>query len=206
MTNFIFIILILLLFSSLSCNDTITINNNKEIQKSEYYYTSNGEKIFLERIESKIVVTLNDNSNVMQTDSFLVKYCGDFKPDKIEYLFKNNFSIVQNTEMDLLKSHLFTNADIENVNHYYYLIDNMGSNNEVGIFNQLNAKVKTDVSDTKLEEILVSYNLEILKKQHFGTTYKVPSGTNTLEISNKLYEEGIFEYASPNFLSMITPD
>lgn len=180
-------------------------NDNNSILETEYFYYANSEKIYLEKIDSKIVITLTESSDVSEPNTFIEKYCGNFKPDSVNYLFKNNFSVSMQTEMNLLKSRLISNNEIKNINHYYYLVDSLSGNMEIGVFDQITAKVKSGISNLKFEEILKKYQLKVIEEKNWGILLETDSGANTLEVSNSLYEKGIFEYANPNFLANSTP-
>jgi hypothetical protein len=197
-------VIALLLILLIACEEKQDItNNNNSILESEYFYFAGDEKNYLEIIDSKIVVTLLDSLDLTDPDLFIEKYCGDFNPDSVKHLFKNNFSVIMLTEMDLLKSKLISNNEIKNINHFYYLIDSLAGNMEVGIFDKIVAKVKSNISNVKFEEILKKYELKVIEENNWGMVIETESDANTLEVSNRLYEEGIFEYAHPSFL--VTP-
>ncbi len=76
---------------------------------------------------------------------------------------------------------------------------------EIGITNNLSVQLSGEQDYVKLEEIAAECNLQVLGQNEFDQSIYVLSCTkdskgNALEMANYIYESGLFEYASPEFI------
>lgn len=173
---------------------------NFTLKSNEYYY-ADGEKLRLQKVNNEIIVTVDETFNSKDTAVFKSKFCNSFANIQVKYLFNKNFSVNNIKNIKKLEDSLILNEEIININYYYNIIGNFKDTLRVGTFNQIVVKFKDNISENQINNILKSYNLKIVKRQKWGLILELPENKNTLNIANQLYEENIFDFATPNFLS-----
>lgn len=74
----------------------------------------------------------------------------------------------------------------------------------LGMINQISLKYKDGVNEDIKDRTKQAFNLTEHSKNEVFELYTIPKDANVLEISNKLFETGLFEFACPELICKVT--
>ncbi|MCJ0742542.1 S8 family serine peptidase [Pedobacter montanisoli] len=173
---------------------SFTSSNNED-----YYYAFN-EKVYLQRLNTKIAIRYKD-SKVAQTASKTLLKDGN---RDTEIKWQDNRTVVLNVlsadETDNFITEAQKNNDVSSVNFVYLL---KKSDLEMIVTDEILIKFKSSVSNQKTDSITRQYKLTSIKQTKNYRLYQVPRLSNAIQIANLFQESGLVEFAHPNFISKV---
>lgn len=152
-------------------------------QNMDFYYTFNNEKIYIQKIPNKHLLSFNSESEAIITIQ----------------------SIPTETEKLYSKSYLVTDIDESNLNQNYtkYPTYITQDGSIISYKNDIVLKFKSGVTSSEINNILVNNHLTLLKSTVSYNQYSTV--TDALQISKIIYESGFVEFCHPNFIAEIIP-
>ena len=91
---------------------------------------------------------------------------------------------------------LLSNDEILSIRNIYKTVDNL----EFGFSNEIIVKFKDKVKNSEKDKILKNYNLKKLRTTKIYEALNISKNDDIIEVANKLYESGNFEFAYPNII------
>ena len=175
-----------ILFVSLLCA-LISVKSFSQAEGERYYYSLN-KKIFLRKIDDKMIVSFQRNSAV------------DVKTRiSSEKIVWQNDSIyilnIGNDRQKTLKSDLLQTKGVKSVHPMY-----AACGVEVGMTDEIVMKFHKDVSQQQIDEIHRKYQVRVKKTTDLYQVVTVPPNADALEIANQYQLSGLVEYSCPDFL------
>mgnify|MGYP000845097808 FL=1 len=147
-------------------------------QTEKFYYTFNENKIRLRVNNSKSVLLFN-NITTQKNINFLQEY---------EKIGINAFIVPSSLDFSLFSDyHIIPSYFIES------------STQEIYYTNELVLKYKDNISAELIHNIEVEFGLSIVQKNSIYNLYTCKQ--DALSVSNKIYEKGIVEFCTPNFIT-----
>ena len=147
-------------------------------QTERFYYTFNEKKIRLRVNNNKSILLLNDAITQKNID-FLQGY---------EKIGTNAFIVPNDLNFSLF-------ADYNIIPSYFI----ESSSQEIYYTNELVLKYKDNMSAELIHNIEVEFGLSIVQKNSIYNLYTCKQ--DALSLSNKIYEKGIVEFCTPNFIT-----
>jgi hypothetical protein len=194
--NFLQVLIILYLFFIPGCKK----ENSDDCKKRFYYYSSG--KIALTETFNKGVISFYDTLSADTMNSILKKYQGiHYLPSVIKGTFTTvSIDSKSCSETSQLFSVIKKDPRISNCNKYM-----TGDNGlEVGMYDVFVCQLKSSSTIDQLNEMVANTRTTILKYNPSLQFYLIRadknSGGDALDISDKFYESGYFEYAEPDFI------
>ena len=170
-----------------------------QADSGDYFYYGFDDKIVIDKVNDKILV----KKKTTQSQS------------EGEQLIKNSFGRVKGIEWqgeDLCKielddlsdkgrktDNLLSDNNILSVRELHATKDGL----EFGFVDEIIVKFKENVSDADKEKLLASFKLERSRDIGICEVYTIHKVYDILEVANRLYETGFFEFAYPNIIGKI---
>ncbi|MFA5858171.1 MAG: hypothetical protein WC955_03815 [Elusimicrobiota bacterium] len=169
----------------------------------KYFYYANGEKIFLKVSSDYIGVSFKKQRSKEEIKQWFEKKGVKFKEDT----FINGIIVLENTtypSIDALEKDLRKDISIKLVHPVLF-----AKNEQLLLTEEFLVKFKSSISDSHIENINNSHNIKIIKRPSYDRPYHTLASIDSdplksLEMANLYYENGLVEWASPNFLTKIT--
>ena len=165
--------------------------------QEKYYYGSEEERVFLNKVENKIVVSYDPNY-LSEIRTNLQK---NAKIRHNELQIGKTYSILTTTEyadakavMDSLKKH----PGVKSVNPMYACAF---SGLEMGFTDEILVKFKENVSQWEKDSIYRKYRLEFKRNGAFSQILSVPIDLDLLDVVNAIEASDLVEYSEPNFFA-----
>jgi subtilisin family serine protease len=164
-----------------------------KINKTFYYAWD--KKIEINPVNDKVIIKTKLSASKENSERSLVNFLGDVEADwQGDHICKIKLNDLKNRE-DKIKS-LLINSDILSVRDVYKTNDEF----EFGFSDEIILKFNDSISSSKKDEILKTFKLTKAKTTKLYEVYTLSKNEDILEIANKLYELGIFEFAYPNII------
>jgi subtilisin family serine protease len=180
------VFILLILFSA--------INSYVHADELSYYYAFD-KKIEMIPVKNKILVKKKTSVTKLVYENSMFNRFSGIKADwqgndicKLELKDDNDKnSVIQNSFLD---------DNILSVSNIFKTSDGL----EFGFTNEIVVKFKENVKDSEKISILKSFGLKKSKTTKIYEVYAISKERNIVEIANKLYESGLFEFAYPNII------
>ena len=165
-------------------------------QKSELlYYYAFDEKIEIAPVSNKLLVRKKSSETRQTYENLILNRNSNIKTDWHGYdIFKLEFE--KETDKNSISQSFLSDSNILSVSSIYKTNDGL----EFGFVNEIVVKFKEDIKDTEKTSILKSFELDNSKTTKTHEIYTISKERNILEVTNKLYESGLFEFAYPNII------
>ncbi len=160
------------------------------------YFFRDGEKIEIEKIPDRIAVRLKRSKRQEDICShYKVSHSRSFQRQKIEEF------VVNASERDALMDQIRSGAEVEFVSHVY----SMESDPDAKILftDEITVQFKSTASNSDIENIVLKYGLNLVKKIHdldntFVFSVTAQAVENPIKLSNRLLNEQDVLLAEPN--------
>lgn len=152
-------------------------------------------------------------SLIPKENTLLIKYVDGFDKTEAEKLIKSvvpsDFSEkwhnAQTVEINMdseetvnaLKTKLEASNEVYICQPFYTLKDGL----DMGVSDEVLIRFLPGISGKQKEELFKSFEVEVIKTTKIYQKLKVEKGADALEIANRIYESGIVEFSTPNFIS-----
>ncbi|KAA3601518.1 MAG: hypothetical protein DWQ06_07825 [Calditrichaeota bacterium] len=197
------------IFTKAFCFFFIVVSSNLIFSKNHFYYSPDGEQ------------SLN-----LATDKIIIKFSNNLTFEEKKVLLKNEKSLnlfTKKMELPAPKISIVTLKDKISDSEIESLLARLEAKNEIlyatpfliyedgtyqGIWEEFLVKLRSHSDFGKLEKLAKNNDVRILAENEFQPNLytlladKNSSG-NALELANKFYETGIFEYSEPNFILLL---
>ena len=178
-----------LLVVSLLCA-LISIESFSQTGGKRYYYAFD-EKIFLDSVENKMIVSFQrDSLAFIQTQSGLTET--EWQNDGVFIVS------VENSQMAALKSDLLQLGGIKAVQPMF-AVDEA----ELGVTDEIVMKFYDGVSQQEIDSLHAMYQASVVKTTDLYQLISIPNTADALEIANQYQLSGLVDYSHPNFLVQI---
>lgn len=195
----------------LNMNQTIAEQDDRSHQTSSpTYYWCDGEKIPLSVNNNKLYIVAENDIHTKSLVASCASISVDVKDVYAEHSIIPRQRIdTQSTQTEMIIDTSTTEPNLDNAAYFapfYKTTDGA----EIGLTNILSVQISNNDDMHKLEEIANEYNLTILGNNEFDNSIiylscSKESKGNTLEISNIIYESGVFDFVAPEFIIESSP-
>ena len=188
------------------------------IGSTEYYYWCDGVKIPLTINENKLFV-LTETAKFEKANRSIVPVGSRIESSRTTKGYASSpidLSGKNAKAQTSFTSFILDHANLKAINSesVVYVAPYFKARNgaDIGITNVFSVRLEDEVKDiAKLEKLAEVYNLILLGKNPFDQSIYYLSCTkdskgNALEMANRFYESGAFEYATPVFIIEANPD
>lgn len=170
--------------------------------KSRYYY-DDSEKIMLTEIPYQGTISFYDTLSTETINQIIDHYQGIHvlsTPSNSKRAIISTDSKTCN-EADKLFANIKGDSRISNCNKFF--VTEKG--NTLGITDVFVCKLKSGTSPSQLAELTDDNQIEIIKSNNSNYHYTIRADKNAdgdaLDMANKFFESGFFEYAEPEFIA-----
>jgi subtilisin family serine protease len=153
------------------------------------------EKIEIAQVSNKILVKKKPSETKQSYENLILARFDNVKTDwhgddicKLEFKEEDD-------KGNIIQTFLSDN-DIVSVSSIYKTNDGL----ELGFTNEIVIKFKETVKDTERISILQKFGMESAKTAKTHEIYTVSKEKNIVEVANKLYETGLFDFVYPNII------
>jgi subtilisin family serine protease len=178
-----------LLVVSLLCA-LISIESFSQTGGKRYYYAFD-EKIFLDSVENKMVISFQSN-NVTVIQTLTASTETEWQNDSIYIV------TVANSQMEAFKDDLLQLGGIKSVQPMF-AVDGM----EMGVTNEIVMKFHNGVSQQEIDSLHAMYQASVIKTTDLYQLITVSNTADALEIANQYQLSGLVDYSHPNFLAQV---
>jgi len=164
--------------------------------QGKYYYSFN-EKIYLDVVENKIVISFNKN-NFSNIENYLKQ---KVNIQEIEFHQENTSCIITTdvTNANTLIKDLSMQAGIKTVKPMYLACGGY----EFGITDKIIMKFLPHITQQEIDNINTKYNVEVIYLDDVYQYISVPAGADALDVANAYQESGLVDYSHPDFIAKI---
>ena len=162
------------------------------------YYGAEGEEIYLDEVENKVVLCFDTNYRT-EIELFLQRN------SQILYMELGRdlcILTMENPDIKALRNECYKQTGIKSVNPLYSLADNPDYL-EMFFTDEIVVKFKENVSQQEMENIYQKYRLEVREITRLFQVLSVPICLDPLEVSNAIQASGLVEYSEPDFRAKI---
>lgn len=202
--NRVLILLVIFLQIAWSCKKES--NNLNSACKSRFFYDSSGNKLPVNEIFNKGVISFYDTLSFDSIINILKQY------GKIHFTdsSRNSFIIVyidskSCSSTDSIFTAIIKESKVSNCSKFM----NSPQNNEIGIYDIFMCTLKDETSANHLSELLIKTNTRIVGFSTDLDCYFIRADKNSkgdaLDMANEFYESGYFKWAQPNFILQLVP-
>ncbi|MFW6328034.1 MAG: S8 family peptidase [Bacteroidota bacterium] len=170
--------------------------NNQQNETQERFYYAFDKKIIINEIPNKILVEKQPEISNTNFKILAKQFFGEIETEKIT---PNLFELrLKNTKRSKEKiQRILLDRKILSARPVYKTKDG----NEMGFTNELVVQYKSYVKESEKASLLTSNNLKKIRSTKIYDLFEVRKNEDVLEIANRLYETGLFEFAYPNIMS-----
>lgn len=167
-----------------------------------YYYYGAGEKIYINKVNTKLVVKYEDNETAKKSTSHIASIT-----QGSEFLWHDEATVVITLNENAVKniiSVLTKDKGVLMVNPVYISSSSSDSGSEMFYTDEFLVQFKPTVSPAEIKKINDRYGVRITKETDIYTLLTVPRLADALKIANKYQESGLVIYSHPNFYAKIS--
>ena len=176
--------------------DSESVKDYKEGEYEERFYYAFSEKVPLVVKPNTILVKYIEGTEKTQiiesigrlTKDYTIKWHGSLTVE---------ISVSSQKLADELLNKLKKENEVYTCQPFYTLKDGL----DMGVADEILIRFLPEVTEDQQKELYESFNLTLLKTTKIYQKFRVPKGADALEIANKIYESGLVEFATPNFIS-----
>ena len=100
-------------------------------------------------------------------------------------------------QLERLTTELIKDEKVYTLQPFYTLIDGL----EMGVADEILIRFLPGITVKQQKELHLAFDVNVVKTTKIYQKLKVNKGGDALEIANKIYETGLVEFATPNFIS-----
>ncbi|MBW6481141.1 MAG: hypothetical protein K0B37_17060 [Bacteroidales bacterium] len=178
------------------------VEDTNEVERDE---DPNAEERFYYAFDEKVPLIIKPNT-------ILVKYIEGTRKTEIEKSvsrFTKNYTIkwhgtliaeisVSSQKLaDELAEKLKQNNKVYTCQPFYTLKDGL----DMGVTDEILVHFLPDVNEDQIRELQDLFSISLIKTTKIYQKYRVSRGADALEIANRIFESGLTEFATPNFIS-----
>ena len=165
-------------------------------EEEKYYYAFN-EKVPLFPKGNTLLIRYDDVIDKTEAEEFIKK--------EVSSGFKAKWHDPQTVEITT-ESEKITNAlkiklELNNVVHtcqpFYTVKDGL----DMGVTDEVLIRFLFKISEEQKKELIKAFDTEVVKTTNVYQKLRVKKGADALEIANKIYESGLVEFSTPNFVT-----
>lgn len=161
----------------------------------KYYYAYN-EKIFLNEVSNKMIISCNANniSNIkiaLLSNSNVIKT--EWQNDSICIV------TIESSQYAAFKENFIQQIGVKSVQPMYITVDGL----EMGITDEFVVHFNEETLQSKIDELHQKYYVSVKEVTELYQLLSVPVNMDALEIANAYQESGLVEFSHPNFISKI---
>lgn len=182
-------------------NDIDTAYSYKQISfrtDSFRFYYGFGDKIEIRRIPEKILVKKSGTFAKSVFESLIRRLFGD-----VDLNWKNEdiseIHIKDLKERDEKINSLLADSMILSVRDFFKTNDGL----ELSFTNEIVVKFKNDTAVSDKDKLISDFNIMKTKSTKLYDVFEVSKLVDVIEVANKLYESGMFEYAYPSIICKV---
>ncbi len=165
--------------------------------EEEKYYYAFGEKVPLFRKENTLLIKYADSIDKTEAEEFIKKEVSSGFKEK----WHNPQTLEITTESEkitnALREQLKLNNEVYTCQPFYTLKDGL----DMGVADEVLIRFLPGVSEEQKKELIKAFDLGTLKTTKIYQKLRVKKGVDALEMANKIYESGLVEFSTPNFVS-----
>jgi hypothetical protein len=175
--------------------------NNSEKEK---YYFYQGEKVYLEEDNTKILIKLSKKTNKSEVHN-LLQNITNYKIQNSEKDF-GEYLILETNKQLTLNEKLKSLTDYKNHTNIIYACFMLKYGNiSQGYSNEFVVKLLPSTSRLQLDELCEKHKIITLKENQFDRNIftiiiSKNSSQNVIDLANIFHETGLFDYSEPNFI------
>ena len=160
--------------------------------QGKYYYAFD-EKIFLEEVSDKVVLSF-DKNYLSEIQTNLKK---NSQIRHMELQIHNNLYILttEKTDTKTLKENLLKQKGIKSIHPMYITVDGL----EMSFTNEIVMQFKENVSQQDIEKIHQKYRVEVKEITELYYVFSVPIDFDPLEVANAYQTSGLVNFSTPDF-------
>lgn len=190
-------------------NNIMTNETRSTNISSSYYYWSEGVKIPLEINNNKLYAII-ETTELDCLNKSILNHSNNLLNINYNSLGIEDFNNTQTSLTSIILDDISIN-EIYDIAVYIAPYFKTTDGSDIGITNILSVQLKTEEDLIELKKIAKEFNIEIIGKNKFDSSIYFLSCTkeskgNALEMANLIYEIGLFEYATPEFIIESMPD
>ena len=169
---------------------------NSYAQKSEsLYYYAFDEKIEITPVSNKVLVRKKSSETRQTYKNLMLNRFSNVKIDwQGDDIFKSEFE--NETDKNGIIQNFLSDSNILSISSIYETNDGL----EFGFINEIVVKFKENIKDTERMSVLKFFGLDNSKTAKTHEIYTISKEKNILEVANKLYTSGLFEFSYPNII------
>lgn len=165
-------------------------------EEGKYYYAFE-EKTPLSPKENTLLVKYADGVDKTEVEEFI--------KTEVPSGFKEKWHNAQTVEIttgseeitNALRKKMESSDEVYICQPFYTLKDGL----DMGITDEVLIRFLPRISEEQKAELIKTFDIEVVKTTKIYQKLKVKKGADALEIANKIYESGLVEFSTPNFIS-----
>jgi len=167
-------------------------------EEGKYYYAFK-EKVPLFPKENTLLVKYADGVNNTEVEEFLKTEV----PSGFKWKWHNSQTVEISTRSkeitNALRTKLESNNGVYTCQPFYTLKDGL----DMGVTDEVLIRFLPGILEEQKTELIKAFDIEIVKTTKIYQKLRVKKGADALEIANKIYETGLVEFSTPNFISYL---
>jgi subtilisin family serine protease len=165
-------------------------------EEGKYYYAFK-EKVFLFPKKNTLLVKYSDGIDKAEAEEFIKKEVPS--GFKVKWHNPQTVEITTGSEeiANALRKKLESNNGVSTCQPFYILKDGL----DMGVTDEVLIRFYPGISEEQKAELIKTFDTEVVKTTKIYQKLRVKKGVDALKVANKIYESGLVEFSTPNFIS-----
>ena len=165
--------------------------------EEEKYYYAFGDKVPLITKENTLLVKFADGADKTKAEELIKTGISSGYKEKWHNAQTVEITIDSEKTINALRTKLEASNEVYTCQPFYTLKDGL----DMGVSDEVLIRFLPGISGEQKEKLFKSLEVEVIKTTKIYQKLKVKKGADALDIANKIYESGIVEFSTPNFIS-----
>lgn len=191
-----FILFLLAITGGCEKYEDIKENQDEDSVAEERFYYAFDEKVPLIAKPGTILVKYVEGTGKAEIEKSVSIFAKDYTI-KWHGTLTAEISVSSQRLADELAEKLKQSNKVYTCQPFYTLKDGL----DMGVTDEILVHFLPDISEGQITELQDSFGISLIKTTKIYQKYRISRGADALEIANKIYESGLTEFSTPNFIS-----